>query len=160
MEHQWRNILHVHKEHMDWRFKWFMPYSRWYQHLWCHWEQHISTGKLGQYSCHQKGKTSCQGLSSQWVLNSRNFSCFFHNGLWAKAKKTPCFLKKISSLPIKIQAHFNICLGREREASLLPCKNLVKYVSPCFRTTAIRLLANHGTPGNWVGFTEGKPFWT
>ena len=42
--------------------------------------------------------------------------------------------------------HFNNFLGREREASSLQCKNLVKYLSPTTWITHIGL-ANQGTPG-------------
>ena len=68
-----------------------------------------------------------QTLIGYMSCSTMEIFCLFEKQLTVESTNTAMLLKL--PCPVKIQALFNIFLGREKEASYLQCKNLVKCAS-------------------------------
>ena len=89
------------------------------------------------------------------MLNNGKFTAFLLSGLWAEAAKTSMLLENNLITPNNTLSPFQQLFGKGKKHVLTLMK---KFGDMCIATykdnTHWAKLANHGTPGIWVGYAE------
>ena len=92
------------------------------------------------------------------MLNGGKFASYLQSDLWAEAANTAMILENNLITPNRILSPFQHFFGKGKKSVLTLMQ---KFGEMCIITykdnTDWAKLANHGTPGIWVGYAENSP---
>ena len=143
------------------------------QQLWC---KNAGENQAFEWACDQEGLginfeytapgTSQQNGRVEWkfatlfnpvhaMLNSGKFTSYLHSSLLAEAANTATFLENHLTTPKRSLNPFQHFFGKGKSNVFT---SMQKFGEMCIATfmnnTHLAKLANHGTPGIWVGYAE------
>ena len=89
------------------------------------------------------------------MVNSRIFTAYLRNGLWAEAAITAMLLKNNLIIHNRNISPFQQFLGKEKRSILASSQTFGEISNATYTDNShLAKLAEWGTPGIWVGFAE------